>query len=387
MSNENKTLNDVVIPDETDEQKIERISKKVADESIKKEIAEINKNLPGVPAENFRSSENKENPAVQEGRNFLKAIIYNKPEAFPERYKNFLNEGTGADGGYLVPQEWYNQIMKLVSDGGVIRKNATVINMKRKELVIPKLDRIPSFSFISEGTLKPVSNPNFEQIVLQRHDGGFIVIFSRQLIEDESFDVMGFVSKLASQIISRVEDLAGFKGVSSIINGLFSNGVGTSVVEIGGTQFTNLAYDDIISMVSSVPSESLPNAKWYMHRSIYGFLKSLKYESSSEYILTPDDKKNNMLEGFPVVLTDQAYGISETAPNRAFIGFGDLQYMILGSRNSLSVDFSKDATVDTGSGMSVNLWQNGLVGLNFGASFDIKFSFPSALAVAKTQTS
>ena len=386
MNEDKKTLNDVVIPDESDEQKIERISKKIAEDAIKKEISEINKNLPGIPAENFRNSENKENPVIQEGRNFLKAIVYNKPEIIPAKYKNFLNEGTGADGGYLVPQEWYNQIMKLVSDGGVVRKNATVINMNRKELVIPKLNQIPTFSFVTEGALKPVSNPNFEQVVLQRHDGGFIVIFSRQLIEDESFDIMGFVSKLAAQIISRVEDLAGFKGISGIIRGLYTSGVGTSIVEIGGSQFTNITYDDIISMVSSVPSESLPNAKWYMHRSVYGHLKSLKYESSSEYILTPDDKNNNMLEGYPVVLTDQSYSMQESAPNTAFIGFGDLQYMILGSRNSLNIDFSKDATVDTGGGSTVNLWQNGLVGLNFGASFDIKFSFPSALVIAKTQS-
>ena len=190
MNEDKKTLNDVVIPDESDEQKIERISKKIAEDAIKKEISEINKNLPGIPAENFRNSENKENPVIQEGRNFLKAIVYNKPEIIPAKYKNFLNEGTGADGGYLVPQEWYNQIMKLVSDGGVVRKNATVINMNRKELVIPKLNQIPTFSFVTEGALKPVSNPNFEQVVLQRHDGGFIVIFSRQLIEDESFDIM-----------------------------------------------------------------------------------------------------------------------------------------------------------------------------------------------------
>ena len=386
MSEDKKTLNDVVIPDETDEQKIERISKKIAEDAIKKEIVEINKNLPGIPSENFRSAENRENPAVQEGRNFLKAIIYNKPEVFPERYKNFLNETSGADGGYLVPQEWYNEIMQLVSDGGVIRKNATVLNMSRKELVIPKLNQIPAFNFVTEGQLKPVSNPNFEQVVLQRHVGGFIVIFSRQLIEDESFDVMSFVSKLSAQIISRVEDLAGFKGIPGIIRGLFTNGVGASTVEIGGTQFSNITYDDIISMISTVPAESLPNAKWYMHRSVYGFLKGLKYGANSEYIMTPDDKKNNMLEGYPVILTDQAYNLQESAANTAFIGFGDLQYMILGSRNSLSIDFSKDATVDTGGGNTVNLWQNGLVGLNFGASFDIKFSFPSALAVAKTQT-
>jgi len=384
MENERKTLDDVIIPNETDINKIERISKRIAEDVVKKELDEINKNISGIPTEPFRSSDNKEDPIVQEGRNIIKGIIYNRPELFSERYKSFLNETTGASGGYLVPQDWYNQILKFVTESGIVRKNATVINMSRKELAIPKLDRLPAFSFVSEGSMKPVSNPTFSQVVLSRKDGGFIVIFSKQLIEDDAFDIMGFVSRLAAQIISRTEDLAGFKGIQGKIDGLFTNGIGMTVQDIQGTSITSIKYDDIINMISSVPSETLGKSKWYMHRTIYGMLKSMKYDGSQEYIMSSDDRKSHMLEGFPVVLTDQAYALSEDSPNRAFIGFGDLQYMILGTRNSLSIDYSKDATVDMGGGQTVNLWQNGLVGLNFGASFDIKFSFPSALAVAKT---
>lgn len=384
MKIERKTLDDVIIPGLIDIEKMEQISKRIAEDVVKKELDEINKNISGIPIEPFRTYENAEDPLVQEGRNIIKGIIYNRPELFSERYKSFLNETTGSEGGYLVPQEWYNQILKFVNESGIVRKNATVIKMSRKELAIPKLDRLPSFSFVTEGSMKPVSNPTFAQVVLSRKDGGFIVIFSKQLIDDESFDIMGFVSRLAAQIISRTEDLAGFKGISGKIDGLFTNGIGTSILEVNGTSFTNIKYDDIINLISTVPSETHRNSKWYMHRTIYGMLKSMKYDGSQEYIITPDERKSNMLEGYPVVLTDQAFALSEDAPDRAFIAFGDLQYMILGTRNSLSIDYSKDATVDMGGGQTINLWQNGLVGLNFGASFDIKFSFPSALAVAKT---
>lgn len=384
MEKERKTLDDVIIQNETDVSKIEQISKRIAEDVVKKELDEINKSISGIPTEPFRSSENIDDPIVQEGRNIIKGIIYNRPELFSQRYKDFLNETTGSAGGYLVPQEWYKQILKFVNETGVVRKNATVIKMSRKELAIPKLDRLPSFTFVSEGSMKPVSNPTFGQVVLSRKDGGFIVIFSKQLIDDDAFDIMGFVSRLAAQIISRTEDLAGFKGIPGKINGIFTNGVGASEIILNGPSFLNMKYDDIIKMISAVPSESLGNSKWYMHRSVYGMIKSIRYDGMSEFVLTPDERKSNMLEGYPVVLTDQAYALSEDVNDRAFIAFGDLQYMILGTRNTLSIDYSKDATVDMGGGQTVNLWQNGLVGLNFGASFDIKFSFPSAIAVAKT---
>ena len=111
MENERKTLDDVIIPDETDVNKIERISKKIAEDVVKKELDEINKNISGIPTEPFRSGDNKEDPVVQEGRNIIKGIIYNRPELFSERYKSFLIETTGSGGGYLVPQEWYNRIL------------------------------------------------------------------------------------------------------------------------------------------------------------------------------------------------------------------------------------------------------------------------------------
>ncbi|MGB9697301.1 MAG: phage major capsid protein [Ignavibacteria bacterium] len=375
---ENKKLEDVNLSVLLSKEEIEKISRKVVEDVL---YSQAGGNIPPEP---FRSAENRENPEVQEGRKFLKAIVYNKPELFPERYKNFLNETVGSAGGYLVPQQWYNKIMSLVTDGGVVRKNATVMNMTRRDLVIPTLEQLPSFSFVTEGTMKPVSNPGFGQVVLSRKDGGFIVVFSRQLLEDEAFDVMGFVSGIAAQIISRTEDLAGFKGILPFIKGVYDSSVNTKKVEISGITFADLKYKSIIEMVSAIPSETLGNAKWYMHRSVYGFIKSLTYESG-EFVLTPDERKSNTLEGYPVVLTDQSYAMTESAPGRGFIAFGDLKYMILGTRNSLTIDFSKDATVDMGGGTTVNLWQNGLVGLNFGTSFDIKFSFPSAIAVAKTQ--
>jgi hypothetical protein len=120
-----------------------------------------------------------------------------------------------------------------------------------------------------------------------------------------------------------------------------------------------------------------------MHRMIYGLIKQLRYGANSEYVLSPQDRKELLLEGYPVELTDACYSTIDSQADRAFIGFGDLSYMALGMRNSLTIDFSKEATVVVG-GQNVNLWQSGLVGLNFSASFDIKFTYPSALAVLKS---
>ncbi len=385
MNERFKSLDEIKISIETDEQKIERIASKAAGDFMKKEIDEINKTIPGIPAEQFNSAENRANTAVQDGRNFLKGIIYNRPELVPAHYKSFLGEGSGSTGGNLVPQDWYNRIMSFVSEGGVAYRNATIFNLARKELVIPRMDSMPGFNFVTEGAVKVVSNPTFSQVILSRKDGGFIVLFSRQLLEDEAFDLMGFVTQMAGKILMLAIDRAAFRGLTPI-NGLLSNGIGATISEIAGDEFTALVYDDLIAMVASVPSHTLRNAKWYMNRTVYGAIKRLRYAVGSEYVLSPQDRKDLLLEGYPVELTDACPSMGESEQDKAFIGFGDLGYMALGMRNGLTVDFSKDATVTAGES-TLNLWQSGLVGLNFGASFDVKFTFPSALSVLKTQAS
>ncbi len=367
-----------------DESKVEEISRKIASEVVRKEISDsANLASEQIPSEGFRDSANKESKSVQDGRNFLKSIVYGKPELLPAHYRDFLNESTGAAGGYLVPQEWNDRIMSLVKESGVAMRNATIYNMTRRELVIPKLDTLPTWSFVSEGTVKPVSNPSFAQVILRRKDGGFIVLFSKQLLEDEAFDVMGFVTNLAAQILSYTIDTAAFRGIPGNIDGILTNGIGAKVMETAGTDFNSLTYDDLIKAVSGVPSHTLPNAKWYMNRTVYGLIKGLRYAPNSEYVLSPQDRKDRVLEGYPVELSDACYSLTESEQDRAFIAFGDLSYMAIGLRNNLSIDFSKDATVQMGA-QNVNLWQSGLVGLNFNASFDVKFTYPIAISVLKT---
>lgn len=396
MEKEVKKIDDVQITDslnkdtsqkQTDRETIVSMINEQAGEivrnAISQHLAEV-KN--GDPLEKYRSESNRTNPVVKSFRDFIKAVVYNRADLLPQTMKNFLNEGTGSAGGYLVPEEFSNQIYALVNSAGVARRNATIVKMSRKELKLPKLTTLPTFSFVSEGAIKPVSNPGFGQVVLSRHDGGFIVIFSKQLLDDEAFDLMSFLSGIAGKIILINEDTAAFRGLSPITGLLGASG--TTTVRTTGTGFSSVSYDDIIDATSSVPSDTIRNSKWYMNRTVWGMLKKLKYsEGSEEYIVSSDDRKNMLLEGFPVELTDGCYALSESAANRAFIGFGDLSFMVIGEREGLTIDFSKEATVDIGENSYLNLWQQGLVGLNFGVSFDIQFTFPSALTVIKTASS
>ena len=335
-----------------------------------------------VSKKDFTSESNEKSEIVRNGRQFLKAIIYRDPTLMPVIYsKNFLNEGTGSAGAYLVPPEYYDRIMSNVYTDSIVRKYAYFVNSESKELYIPKLATLPVFEFVNEGGKKKVSNPSFSQIPLSRKDGGFIVLMSRQLLDDAKFDVMNFTIDVASKVISNSVDIAGFKGLGSI-KGLLDLLVPCTEIETGDS-ILDLTYDNLIDMISAVPSASLPNARWYMHRSIWGLIKKLKYSGSNEYVVSPDDKQTMTLEGFPVVLSDNIYGVPDDAGDKRFIVFGDLNYLIFMMRESITISTSDAASVEYG-GQQINLWQQGLIGLNFGVSFDINYSFPEAISVIRT---
>ena len=75
--------------------------------------------------------------------------------------------------------------------------------------------------------------------------------------------------------------------------------------------------------------------------------------------------------------------MSDTADVHGFVAFGDLKHLMLNLRKDLTVSISDSASVSL-DGSQLNLWQQGLIGLNFGISFDIKAVFPEALAIIST---
>ncbi len=370
-----------------EDEKMEKAIAKIMEPKLQKAIDEINKSLPGIPKENFISGENAADRGVQNGRNFLKSIVYRNPALMPAAYKdaaNWLNEATAGEGGYLVPQEWYNRIMSNVQSASVVRRNATVIKAISKELLIPKLSTLPEFTFVNEGSAKSVSNPGFEQVKLARKDGGFIVLLSKQLIEDNAFDVMGFVSDMASKVISNAVDAAGFKGLGSIKGIMNSESGATPVILTGGLSGFN--YDALINCIAAVPSESLPSAKWYMHRSTLAAIRKLRYGENLEYVLDSNDRRQSTIEGYPVELTDNCFDFESGSADNGILAFGDMKQMIYMEREGISMSVSDAATIDIG-GTQINLWQQGLIGLNFGVSFDIKFVYPESMALVVTETS
>ena len=315
-------------------------------------------------------------------KNGLLGMYKNKPELITN---TFLNETTDSQGKYTVPAEWYGAILDKTQEFSTIMRNAQIYNMSGKTLELVKTSTVPSWSFdTAEGAARAVSNATFAKIILERKDGGFIVLFSKRLLEDSAFDLTSLVTMLAGKAFANAIETAGYTGDSGAsITGLLEAGSGTTNVELdtGSTAFSDVIYDKIIEMVDAIPSTELANAKFYMNRTIWNKVKTLKFDKT--YAVSPEDRKNKMLEGFPIELTDKSYALSASAANKKFITFGDLKNMALGMRNGLSFEFAKEGTVVEGE-TTYNLFQMGLIALKFDGAFDIDYTHADAIATLKT---
>lgn len=365
-------------------------SKELGDKILKLEgsIEDIVQKASAPPAEFFDAA-NKDSEKVRDGNALIRALVFRDPSLLSAgRHKDFLNETTNNLGGYLVPPEYNNQILDIMTSFSTISRNATIYNMARKELKIQKGSTYPSWAFLdAEGGEKSIGAMTFGQTNLLRKDGGFIIILSKSLLEDEAFDLMGYVNKIAGLAYANGIENAGYNGnVTPEIIGLMNNANGTTVATIDGTAFGSLIYENLITTPDAVASQFTANAKWFMHRTVWSLIKTLK-KDNGDFVLSSEERTNRMIEGYPVELSDYSPAMSASAVSKKFITFGDLsQAMAIGQRQAFSVDFSKDATVNIG-GSQTNLWQRGLVGLNFSGSFDIKLPFPEILVSLKTKAS
>lgn len=149
-------LEDVEIAASKNEgEKFSELYKKYAEPKIQSALDEIKKEINKLPSNDLPAESDSGIATLAEGRNFLKSIIHRDPSIMPGKFsKNFLNEGTGSAGGYLVPPEFFNRIMTNVYTDSVIRKYAYFVNSESKELYIPKLATLPVFQFVSEGGKK-----------------------------------------------------------------------------------------------------------------------------------------------------------------------------------------------------------------------------------------
>ena len=238
---------------------------------------------------------------------------------------NVLQEGTDADGGYLVPEEYDKRIIEVLNSENIMRTLGTKIKTSGDHKINIAATK-PAASWIEEGEPLVWGNATFDQILLDAHKLHVAIKITEELLYDNSFGLESYITTQFGRALANAEEDAFLNGNGQgKPTGIFAATGGGKV----SATTTVLKGDDIINLVYALKRPYRKKAAFIMNDKILATVRTLK-DSDGQYLWQQSlkDGEPEKLAGYPVYT-------SEYAPT-GMIAFGDYSYYNIGDRGTRS---------------------------------------------------
>jgi len=254
-----------------------------------------------------------------------------------------MAEGSGPDGGYLVPTEFSSEVLRLLNDTSVIFKLARVVPMSAFKRDVPVQATGVSVAWAEEAASRAAAKPTFGKVTQQAKVMAAIIKCTDELLRDSALDLQAFLSEMVAEAmaleIERVA-LAGKTASGDPFNGVL-NASGVQSVSMASS---SVAFDDVLELIFKLGDAYSRDAALVLNRT--GLKKLMKlHDDRGNYLWQPP--AGNLpatIWGVPYVLSSQlpsnlGTGTDETAA--LFGRFG--QYLWISPREEMAVKVSQDA--------------------------------------------
>lgn len=247
-----------------------------------------------------------------------------------------LSVGTDASGGYLVPNQLADVIMRIVNESSPMRSLATVETISSDSLdLIEDTDEMAA-AWADETTVRSTDTTT---ATIGRNTIDTFEMYSQpkatqKLIDDGAIDIEQWIAEKVADKFARLEATAFISGNgTSAPKGILSYAAGTSFGQIQqvvtGTSATVTA-DSLIQLYYALKDEYAKNATFLMHRGTLQAVRLLKEATTNQYLWQPGLSAGtpDTLLGAPVKL---AADMPTPAASSLSIAVGDFKraYMIV----------------------------------------------------------
>jgi len=307
---------------------------------------------------------------------FIKAVFMNDLAEI-----RALSEGTSTAGGYLVPEEFRAEVIRLIPNYGLARKLCRVVPMTRDKMNFPKAGATGVTAYwVSENGQITESTPNFGQIQLDTKKCAGIAGLSNEFVDDAEVDVLDYLFQLFAEAIAGGEDTQWLTGTGSPITGILG-GSSVNVVTMGAgmTAFANITADNLSDLPNAVSGNSEANGAYFMHKNILNYVRKLKDDNGQYIWQAPAGSQPGTIWGYPYHITDVMPGTAQSAVATKFVAFGDPKYTLFGDRKQVSIKIAEEATVG-----SNKLFEQDMKALRVIERVDIQLAIEEAYACLKT---
>ena len=249
-----------------------------------------------------------------------------------------LAEGVDADGGFLFPNEFFQELVREIPNINVMRNWVRIIPMKRDTMDITNLISGPQVFWTGENVAKSTTTARFSRLTLTAFKVAAILYSSDELIEDSDiFDVVQLIIQLFSEAIADEEERVIWVGDGTTQpQGIDTAGTIATVAAV------NQDFDDIINLHFELPRKYRRNAQFYMNDKTMSEVRKLK-DSNNNYIVQNFGLTANQEEPASALLGKRVI-ISDWVPDNTIFFMDAKTLYFLGDRKRMTVKISQDTT-------------------------------------------
>ena len=262
-------------------------------------------------------------------------------DARPDRVElKALTVSTDAAGGYLAPDEFASEILKLTTEFSPIRAYASVMTVSSDKILFPRRTGSVAATWVAETDPRTASQPSFEQIAIENFEMATFTDVSVKLLEDNAYGLEAFLMSEFAERFGMAEGFAFVKGTGvGQPKGLLTatgiaeikTGVAAGFPAVSAT--TNPA-DVLVKMFHAIPTVHASRGAWLMNRKTLGELRSWKNTAGDYIVNDAREGGGALLFGRPVI---EATDMPDIAAGAYPIMFGDFSGYRIIDRVGLSV--------------------------------------------------
>lgn len=335
------------------------VSKKI-DEIVKLEIGKLNKQSLVIHRDqpSLEKSVMEQDIFYRRIKPFVK--LSGKMEKFITDFKFFaknginpniinkvLTEGNDDEGGFTVPEEFSNEVIRFASEASIVRPRARVWNMTRDIFNVPKLDQNftsdgddfagISFTYDAESGSPTASQPRFGRVTLRAYKFRGYTTATDELLEDSAVNLANYLVSLFGEALAWLEDKQFLQGTGvgrplGVINA-------ADVTVVTRAASSTVGYADIIGMRTALRPAFRPNAVWIMSRNVEDKILNINATTTEGVKLLGNLKDGvpTTLLGMPFIVTDK---LPTTVGTKGDIILGDFSKYFIGDRGTMKVTSS-----------------------------------------------
>jgi HK97 family phage major capsid protein len=261
-------------------------------------------------------------------------------------------EGVNSAGGFLVPDEFENELISLREQYGVFRRNAKIYPMASDTLRIPKRTSGLTAYFVGEANAGTESTQTLDSVQLVAKKLMCLTTVSNELLEDAIVNIGDDIANEVAYQFSYKEDDAGFNGTGTSTYGGIVGLAGAltdstyQVSDAGSvTAHASVDKDDIHAALGLLPAWAYArnNVKIYCHKKVFHTVfERLAMAAGGVTANEMQNSINPRFFGYEVVFS-QVLPTTESG-GAVYAYIGDLsQACYLGDRRATSIAFSDSA--------------------------------------------